>query len=177
MVATRTKEKFELKMDLPSGVQRHVGSYTPAAGLKLRRGDWFLGNGRDIGDDMRRCVCGLCVSNDGTSQSRCAMFNDGETRIVERRQTELCKPVCISRSSVRMLQRLIRGLLQTVAAHRTSDEGFIRISLQREDSSKIHGAPSQQPYLFDVDFFDGRLQGSFFASLDEIGHEDQKKKA
>ena len=74
-----------------------------------------------------------------------------------------------------MLQRLIRALLRAVAAKRTGgDDGFLRVSLQREDSSTFHnGAPSsRQPYLFDVDYFDGNLQGSFFASLDEIGHEE-----
>ena len=93
---------------------------------------------------------------------------------MERRQTELCKPVCIWKSSVRMLQRLIRALLQAVAAKRTGDDGFVRISLQQEDSSTFRSGapPSRQPYLFDVDFFDGNLQGSFFASLEEIGHEE-----
>ena len=96
-------------------------------------------------------------------------------KLVERRQTELCKPVCISKSSVRMLQRMIRGLLRAVAAKRTGgDDGFLRVSLQREDSSTFHSGapPSRQPYLFDVDYFDGNLQGSFFASLDEIGQEE-----
>ena len=161
-------------MDLDSGLQRDIASYTSGAGIKARRGDRFLGSGRTIGEEMWRCVCGLCVSNDGASQSRCTMFTEGGMKFVERRQTELCKPVCISKSSVRMLQRLIRALLQAVAAKRTGDDGFVRISLQQEDSSTVRSGapPSRQPYLFDVDFFDGNLQGSFFASLEEIGHEE-----
>ena len=138
---------LEYKMDIPSSVQRHIGSYTPGAGVKTRKGDRFLGSGRNIGDDMRRCVCGLCVSNDGASQSRCTMFTEGGMRFVERRQTELCKPVCISKSSVRMLQRLIRALLQAVAAKRTGDDGFIHISLQQADSSTVRSGapPSRRP--------------------------------
>ena len=162
-------------MDIDSGLQRDIASYTSGAGIKARRGDRFLGSGRTIGEEMWRCVCGLCVSNDGASQSRCTMFTEGGMKLVERRQTELCKPVCISKSSVRMLQRMIRALLWAVAAKRTGgDDGFLRVSLQREDSSTLHtGAPpSRQPYLFDVDYFDGNLQGSFFASLDEIGQEE-----
>ena len=95
-------------------------------------------------------------------------------RLVERRQTELCKPVCISKSSVRMLQRLIRALLQAVAAKRTGDDGFIRLSLQQEGSSTVRrGAPpSRQPYLFDVDFFDGNLEGTFFARLEQLGRDE-----
>ena len=157
-------------MDIPSSVQRHIGSYTPGAGVKTRKGDRFLGSGRNIGDDMRRCVCGLCVSTDGASQTRCTMFTDRGMKIVERQQTELCKPVCISKSSVRMIQRLIRSMIQALSF----PEGFLRISLQKEDSSTVRSGapPSRQPYLFDVDFFDGNLQGSFFASLDEIGQEE-----
>ena len=49
----RVEECFDLKMDLPSGVQRHVGFYTPGDGVKARSGDRFLGSGRSIGDDMR----------------------------------------------------------------------------------------------------------------------------
>ena len=163
-------------MDLDSALQRHIGSYTYEAGINdARRGDHFLGSGRSIRNEMRKCVCGLCVSTDGASQSRCTMFTEGGMRLVERRQTELCKPVCISKSSVRMLQRMIRALLRAVAAKRTGgDDGFLRVSLQREDSSTFHSGapPSRQPYIFDVDYFDGNLQGSFFASLDEIGQEE-----
>ena len=132
-------------MDIPSSVQRHIGSYTPGAGVKTRKGDRFLGSGRTISDDMRRCVCGLCVSTEGASQSRCTMFMEGGMKLVERRQTELCKPVCISKSSVRMLQRLIRSLLQAFSARRTDHEGFMRISLQSEDSSTFQdGAPPSE---------------------------------
>ena len=164
----------EYKMYIPSSVQRHIGSYTSGAGVKTRKGDRLLGSGRNIGDDMRRCVCDLCVSTDGASQTRCTMFTDRGMKIVERQQTELCKPVCISKSSVRMIQRLIRSLIQAFSVRRTDHEGFLRISLQKEDSSTLHNGapPSRQPYLFDVDFFDGNLQGSFFASLDEIGQEE-----
>ena len=161
-------------MDIPSSVQRHIGSYTPGAGLKTRKGDIFLGSGRNIGDDMRRCVCGLCVSTDGASQTRCTMFTDRGMKIVERQQTELCKPVCISKSSVRMIQRLIRSLIQAFSVRRTDHEGFLRISLQQEDSSTVRSGapPSRQPYLLDIDFFDGNLEGTFFSSLDQIGHEE-----
>ena len=73
-----------------------------------------------------------------------------------------------------MIQRLIRLLLQAFSARLTEHEGFMRISLQKEDSSTFHdGAPpSLQPYLFDVDYFDGNLEGTFFGSLDQIGHEE-----
>ena len=164
-------ECFGLKMDLPSAIQRDIASYTPGAGVKARKGDRFLGSGRSIGDEMRRCVCGLCVSNEGAPQSRCTMFSEGGMKLVERHQTELCKPVCISKSSVRMLQRLISSLLQAFASRRTDhDERFVRISLQEEDST---GAPpSRQPYLIDVDYFDDNLEGTFFAGQEQLGREE-----
>ena len=165
-------ECFELQMDLPSAIQRDIASYTPGAGVKARRGDRFLGSGRSIVDEMRRCVCGLCVSSEeGAPQSRCTMFSEGGAKFVERQESELCKPVCISKSSVRMLQRLIRSLLQVFASRRTDhDERIVRISLQTEDSS---GAPRSRPlYLFDLDFFNGNLEGTFFASLEQLGREE-----
>ena len=157
-------------MDIPSSVQRHIGSYTSGAGVKTRKGDRFLGTGRNIGDDMRRCVCGLCISTDGASQTRCTMFTERGMKIVERQQTELCKPVCISKSSVRMIQRLIRSVIEALSF----PGGFLRISLQKEDSSTVRSGapPSRQPYLLDIDFFDGNLEGTFFSSLDQIGHEE-----
>ena len=46
----------------------------------------------------------------------------------------------------------------------------MRISLQEEDST---GAPpSRQPYLFDVEYFDGNLEGTFFAGLEQLGREE-----
>ena len=57
---------------------------------------------------------------------------------------------------------------------RTDHEGFLRISLQQEDSSTVHSGapPSRQPYLLDIDFFDGNLEGTFFASLEQLGREE-----
>ena len=90
--------------------------------------------------------------------------------MVERQQTELCKPVCISKSSVRMIQRLIRSVIEALSF----PGGFLRISLQQEDSSTVRSGapPSRQPYLLDIDFFDGNLEGTFFGSLDQIGHDE-----
>ena len=120
---------------------------------------------------MRRCVCGLCAQTHGAPRTSCTLLTDGELRVVERHQTELCKPICISKGSVSLLQRLIRSLLRGVAALGAHTDSFIRLSLQREDGADVtHDTPpSSEPYVFDADFFDGELQGSFFASLDQLG--------
>ena len=113
---------------------------------------------------MRRCVvCGLCVSTGSQPQTTCTLFEDdvNGARVVQRRQTELCKPVCISKSSVSMIQRMIRSLLMGASAKRTSHEGFLRISLQRPYTRER----GEQRYLFDIDFFDETLQGACFVSL------------
>ena len=151
-------------MELPPEVQRHLAAYTSNAGIKARRGDRFLGRERTVGDEMRRCVCGLCVQTRGAPQTSCTLFAEGGARVVERQQTELCKPVCISRNSISMMQRVIRSLLRGVAALRENPDGFIRVSLQREEAVDVtpETPPSSEPYLFDADFFDGELQGSFF---------------
>ena len=129
--------------DLPTGIQKDIASYTMGAGIRARKRDCFLGSGRGgIGDEMRRCVCGLCVSTDNQPQTTCTLFEDdvNGTRVVQRSQTELCKPVCLSKSSVSMFQRLIRSLLAGISARRQSHEGFIRISLAR--------AGTAGPYIY-----------------------------
>ena len=134
--------------------------------MQARKGDRFLGSGRgSISAEMRRCVCGLCVSTGNQPQTTCTLFEDGDSgaRVVQRSQTELCKPICISKSSISLIQRMIKSFLQGISAKRTSHEGLLRISLQRD----IGRGRYDQPYLFDMDFFDGQLQGSFFVNLQE----------
>ena len=150
--------------NLPKSIQQHIASYTTEAGMQARKGDRFLGSGRgSISAEMRRCVCGLCVSTGNQPQTTCTLFEDDDSgaRLVQRSQTELCKPVCVSKSSVSLLQRMIRSLLMGIAARRTSDEGFLRISLKRPYTRER----GEQRYLFDIEFFDGTLQGACFVSL------------
>ena len=145
--------------DLPSVLQRQIAMYTPEAGFKLHRGDRFLGMQRGITDEMRGCVCGLCVSTNAQPHASCTLFDADGATVVQRRQTEMCKSVCLSRNCVSMLQRLIRGLLKKVAS-RSSVAGDIRLTLQRD---------GDQDYIFEVDFFEGVLAGAFFIGLDGLG--------
>ena len=85
-------------MDLHPGVQRDIAAYTTGAGIKARRGDRFLGSDRSLGDEMRRCICGLCVSSDCPLQSQCTVFAEEGIKLVERKQTEIYRPVCISKN-------------------------------------------------------------------------------
>ena len=116
--------------------------YTPEAGLQVRRGDRFLGKQRGITDEMRNCICGLCVSTGAQTQTSCTLFDTDDGRVVRRQQTELCRSFCLARNCVSMLQKLIRGLLKKIA---TSVAGDIRLTLQRDGG---------HDYLFEVDFFD-----------------------
>ena len=150
--------------DFPSALQRQIGLYTPEAGFKLQRGDRLLGAQRGIAHEMRNCICGLCVSTNSQPHTSCTLFDSDGATVVQRQQTELCKSVCLSRSCVSMLQRLIRGLLKKIAIRCTSTEGQIRLSLQRD-------VPSQ-PYVFEMDYFDSELLGSFFVELDRLGEEE-----
>ena len=149
---------------LNSVLQRQIATYTPEAGLKLQRGDRFLGKQRGITDEMRNCICGLCVSTNAQPHATCTLFDSDGARVVQRQQTELCRSVCLSRSCVSMLQRLIRGLLKRVGRSCTSAEGQIRLSLQRD-------VPNAK-YIFEVEYFDEELLGSFFVELDRLGEEE-----
>ena len=158
-------------MHLSSNIQRKVAEYTSGAGHKVRRGDKFLGSGRAISEEMRHCVCGLCVSTGEKARKSCTLFDDDSqgVRVVERHQTQVCKPVCIGTSSVSLIQRLVRTLLQSVASKRTATDGFLRISLQRSVQPRSGPEHSVRPYLFDIDLFDGHLTGSFFVRVEQLG--------
>ena len=150
---------FAEKMDLPAVLQRQIAMYTPEAGFKLQRGDRFLGSQRGINNEMRKCICGLCVSTNVQPHASCTLFDADGGVLVQRHQTELCKSICLSRNGVSMLERLIRGLLKKIAS-RSSVAGDIRLTLQRDGG---------HDYLFQVDFFEGVLAGAFFIGVDGLG--------
>jgi len=158
-------------MNLSSNIQRKVAEYTSGAGHKVRRGDKFLGSGRAISEEMRHCVCGLCISTGEKARKSCTLFDDYSqgVRVVERHQTQVCKPVCIGKSSVSLIQRLVRTLLQSVASKRTATDGFLRISLQRSVQTRSGPERSDRPYIFDIHFFDDQLTGSFFVRVEQLG--------
>ena len=58
----------------------------------------------------------------------------------------------------------VHGFLKIAASRRTSVEGEIRLSFQRD----VPG----QPYIFEVDFLDGELSGSFFIGMNGLGEEE-----
>ena len=80
--------------------------------------------------------------------------------MVERRQTELCKPICLSTGAVGMIQRFVRSLLRDVAAlcipQQGGHEPTIHLTLQRDDLVYERGTPleelpvSSQPYVVDA---------------------------
>ena len=98
---------------------------------------------------------------------------DGGMKIVARKQTELCKPVCLSKSSIAMLQRFIRSMIRGIAHMQNGpDDRYIRITLQRDDATYEASAPesemppSTKPYVFDATYGNGGLDLTFFATLD-----------
>jgi hypothetical protein len=167
-------------MDLSHDTQKQIATFTPEAGLKhVRKGDKFLGSYRTIGDDLNQCVCGLCFRTQNQPSTECTLFTDGGTKLVQRQQTELCRPLCISKGPVRMLQRLIRTLfrdIDEIQTRRGEMDQFIRISLQRDDSTyeKNTGfnemGASMRPYVFDAFHEYGYMYLSFFADLSNLAH-------
>ena len=139
-------------LDLPSMLQRQIALYTPAAGLKLQKGDRFLGDQRGISNAMRNCICALCVSTDPQPHATCTLLDSDEPRRVRRQQTELCKSICLSRGGMSMLQRLIRGLLKKIGSRCKSADAHIRVSLQKD-------APSE-PYIYIYIYIYLRLMSS-----------------
>lgn len=125
--------------NIPPHIQRHMAQFSSTAGTQVQRGDRFLGAGRgDIVTHMKSCVCGICVTTDPVSGT-CQMIIEDRDRdrdtmqTVTRRTDELCKPICLSRSPVRMLLKLLRYLLRKIKALTNNGTTFIRITLRRDD--------------------------------------------
>ena len=105
---------------LSRNVQHHIATFAPEVGERVRRGNRFLGRERDIRDEQNKCVCGICVRTRNIPREKCTLFRDGDVTLVQRQQTELCRPVCMSRSPLRMLGRFIGHLLTRLAKQAAS---------------------------------------------------------
>ena len=154
----------------PRQVQHQIATFVPEGGEKVRRGYQFLGRHRDIREEQNNCLCGICARTRNTPREQCTLFRDGDVALVQRQQTELCKPVCISRSPTRMLGRFIKHLLLRVSKHATTPVSRIFLTLQRDDSVEVGVRPmSTQPYLFQATYLGGEepeLELLFFTTLD-----------
>ena len=155
---------------LSRNVQHHIGTFAPEVGQKVRRGNRFLGRERDIRDDQNKCVCGICVRTRNQPRERCTLFREDGVALVQRQQTELCRPVCMSRSPLRMLGRFIGHLLSRLSKLATSPTHRLALTLQRDDSVELREPPvSTFPYLFSATYLGGEqseLELLFFTSLE-----------
>jgi len=134
--------------DLPDAVQRHVASFTADAGRRVRRGSAFLGRESSVAADAGECVRGICATSESPASRSCTLFADVGARLVARETTELCRAVCLSRSPVRVLLRLARGLLRHIVGLVPEDHrSFVRVTLRRDDVERRSG---EHPYLLDV---------------------------
>ena len=155
---------------IPINVQHHIASFAPEGGEKARRGDRFLGRERDIRDEQKKCVCGICVRTRNMPREKCTVFREDGVTLVKRKQTELCKPVCMSRSPLRMLGKFISQLLARLSEVATSQIDQMMVTLQRDDSVELGDRPmSSRPYLFKASYVGGRfseLELLFFTTLE-----------
>ena len=125
-----------------------MASFAREAGsAEANKGDVLFGSGRrQIGNEQRRCVCGICLSGSPVGAS-CTLFTDGDARVVRRVSTDICLPVCLSRDPLRMLLKIIRTLLFTI--NEMVDDGcsLLRILFQTDDQL-MRGSE----YVFDARF-------------------------
>ena len=155
---------------LSRNVQHHIATFAPEVGEKVRRGNRFLGRERDIRDEQNKCVCGICVRTRNQPRERCTLFREDGVALVQRQQTELCRPVCMSRSPLRMLGRFIGHLLSRLSKLATSPIHRLMLTLQRDDSVELRDPPvSTYPYLFKATYLGGddrELELLFFTTLE-----------
>ena len=155
---------------LSRNVQHHIATFAPEVGEKVRRGNRFLGRERDIRDEQNKCVCGICVRTRNQPREKCTLFREDGVALVARQQTELCRPVCMSRSPLRMLGRFIGHLLTRLSKQATSPIHRLMLTLQRDDSVELSDRPvSTFPYLFKATYLGGEdreLELLFFTTLE-----------
>ena len=155
---------------IPVNVQRRIAGFATEAGEQVRSGGRFLGRERDLRDEQNKCVCGICVRTRNIPRETCTLFRDGDVTLVQRQQTELCRPVCMSRSPLRMLGRFIGHLLSRLSKKATSPITRLMLTLQRDDSVELSDRPvSTFPYLFKATYLGGEdreLELLFFTTLE-----------
>jgi len=171
--------KRTLSMPVPESVQRHIASFGLEGAARVRRGDVLFGSARgDIAAEQRRCVCGICLGSGSPATASCTLLSDGRPRVVRRKTTELCLPICISRYPLRMILKLVRSILRDVATRiPAEDRVLVRVTLQVEDRSDSRPR-NQRPYLVNacLSFTDGAgaleaLEVDFFKHLDPERHD------
>ena len=115
-------------------------------------------------------MCGICVRTRNQPREKCTLFREDGVALVPRQQTELCRPVCMSRSPLRMLGRFIGHLLTRLSKHATSPIHRLMLTLQRDDSVELSDRPvSTFPYLFKATYLGGEdreLELLFFTTLE-----------
>ena len=103
-------------------------------------------------------------------REKCTVFREDGVTLVKRKQTELCKPVCMSRSPLRMLAKFISQLLARLSQVATSEIHQMMVTLQRDDSVDLRDPPvSTFPYLFKAAYIGGEnseLELLFFTTLE-----------
>ena len=158
---------------VPINVQRHIASFAAEGGAQVRSGGRFLGSHRDLREEQDKCLCGICVRTRNLPRGNCTLFRDGDVTLVARQQTDLCKPVCLSRSPVRMLLKFISNLLARLATLATGRIHRLMLTLQRDDSVDLSDRPvSTHNYLFTATYTgDGpeaqpELELLFFTTLE-----------
>ena len=153
--------------DLPAEVQRTVASYSWEGSRPVRKGSKLFGSDRRIAEN---CICGLCVSSSEAPSKTCTLFDDGGARVVQRTTSETCLPVCLSRSPIRMVLKLIARLLPVFLDRvPTQQRTFVRVALQRGSRPDW-----TRPYLFDAlyDVFTGELHVDLLTPLGGRAHPD-----
>ena len=135
-------------MPVPASVQRHIASFGLEGAARVRRGDVLFGSARgDIAAEQRRCVCGICLGSGSPATASCTLLSDGRPRVVRRKTTELCLPICISRYPLRMILKLVRSILRDVATRiPAEDRVLVRVTLQMKDRNDSRPL-FQIPYL------------------------------
>ena len=137
-------------MYIPEAVQRRIALFTPEGGTRATTGDTLFGQRDAIARDQQ-CTCGICLAPDPAS-TQCTLLRGG-ARVLQRRTTELCKAVCVSRSPLRMLLKFLKTILEVCHQRHTGQfRSVVRITLQVDREPGDMNPRDQRPYLLNAVF-------------------------
>ena len=139
-------------MNLPSGLQEKITTYTREAGYPVRSGDKFLSSKRDIAAKMKKCgVCGICVQTKQTS-NECILFKHNPEEVVFQKN-ELCRTLCLQKNGLSLFEKFIKHLLEAIVS-KQSKPSLVMLVLT-PDKAKAR-------FIFQVVFRNNKLDIQFF---------------
>ena len=131
------------KKTLPPWAWKQVSEYTHEGARGLRNDD--------LHKQQSKCKCGFCFA-DSPAQTSCTLFEQNGATLVRKKNGELCRTWCLSKSPLRMLNNFIVGLFVALDKLLVNRDGIEWMRFTLQEPSFEHGDHRNHPYLVDAKY-------------------------